>query len=96
MATGYSINKPRAEREVLEIWENEGGGPRQHQDYRFNSIGEDYQRHTGAIMPIGTSGKPNEFPHAMLLRASKHAKSITGQTLVVFGEQTLPQSVFVV
>lgn len=96
MATGYYIQKRGAEKEALERWENEGGRLVQNHDYILDSIGEEYRRHNDQVMQIRTLGKRDEVSHLKLFFASDKAKSITGQTVVVDGERSLPQSVFAV
>lgn len=43
-------------------------------------------------IPLGTAGEPDDIAFAMLYLASDQAKWITGQTLVVDGGMTLPES----
>ncbi|RYY82458.1 MAG: SDR family oxidoreductase [Comamonadaceae bacterium] len=43
-------------------------------------------------IPLGTAGEPDDVAFAMLYLASEQAKWITGQTLVVDGGMTLPES----
>ena len=43
-------------------------------------------------IPKGELGEPNDIAHAMLYLASDEAKYVTGQTLVVDGGSTLPES----
>jgi 3-oxoacyl-[acyl-carrier protein] reductase len=45
-----------------------------------------------ACIPIGKIGVPEDIAHAMLFLASKEASYITGQTIVVDGGSTLPES----
>jgi 3-oxoacyl-[acyl-carrier protein] reductase len=59
----------------------------------LDSIGEDYLHRMEQAVPIGRLGEPYDIAHAMLFLASDEAKYITGQTLVVDGGQTLPESV---
>ncbi|HKS30053.1 MAG TPA: 3-oxoacyl-ACP reductase FabG [Pyrinomonadaceae bacterium] len=59
----------------------------------LDSIGEDYLRRMEQAIPIGRLGEPDDIARAMLFLASDEAKYITGQTLVVDGGQTLPESV---
>jgi 3-oxoacyl-[acyl-carrier protein] reductase len=59
----------------------------------LDSIGEDHPRRMEQAIPIGRLGEPNDIAYAMLFLVSDEAKYITGQTLVVDGGQTLPESV---
>lgn len=93
MSTGYYIHKSSAEWEGVDRWENEGGRLGQNNDYILDSIGEDYRRHMDQVMPIGSVGKRDQIPYAMFLVSDK-AKSMTGHSLGVDSERTLPQSVF--
>ena len=45
-----------------------------------------------ACIPIGKLGAPSDIANAMLFLASKEAAYITGQTIVVDGGSTLPES----
>jgi NAD(P)-dependent dehydrogenase (short-subunit alcohol dehydrogenase family) len=93
MTVDYYIREPRDEWEAVGRWENEGGRLRQNHDLSLDSIGEDYLRRMEQAIPIGRLGEPNDIDHAMLFLASGEAKYITGQTLIVGGGQTLPESV---
>jgi 3-oxoacyl-[acyl-carrier protein] reductase len=62
----------------------------------LDDIGEDYLRRMEQSIPLGRLGKPEDVAHAMLFLASHEANYITGQTLVVDGGQTLPESIDVV
>jgi 3-oxoacyl-[acyl-carrier protein] reductase len=55
-------------------------------------VGADYLRRMEASIPLGYLGEPEDIAHAMLFLASEEARYITGQTLVVDGGQTLPES----
>jgi 3-oxoacyl-[acyl-carrier protein] reductase len=55
-------------------------------------VGPDYLRKMEASIPLGYLGEPEDVAHAMLFLASDEARYITGQTLVVDGGQTLPES----
>lgn len=59
----------------------------------LDSIGEDYLRRMEQAIPMGKLGEPEDIARAMVFLASDDAKYITGQTLVVDGGQTLPESV---
>jgi len=93
MAADYYIRESGDEWEAVERWENEGGRLRQNHDLSLDSIGEDYLRRMEQAILVGRLGEPNDIAHAMLFLASDEAKYITGQTLVVGGRQTLPESV---
>ncbi|MDE2613161.1 MAG: SDR family oxidoreductase [Burkholderiales bacterium] len=43
-------------------------------------------------IPLGTAGAPDDIAYAMLFLASDEARWITGQTIVVDGGMTLPES----
>jgi len=43
-------------------------------------------------IPMGHMGEPNDIAYAMLFLASDEAKYITGQTIVIDGASTLPES----
>jgi 3-oxoacyl-[acyl-carrier protein] reductase len=58
----------------------------------LDDIGEDYLRRMEQSIPMGKLGDPEDIAYAMLFLASHEAKYITGQTLVVDGGQTLPES----
>ena len=58
----------------------------------LDDIGEDYLRRMEQSIPMGKLGDPEDVAYAMLFLASHEAKYITGQTLVVDGGQTLPES----
>ncbi len=59
----------------------------------LDDIGEDYLRRMEQSIPMGKLGDPEDVAYAMLFLASHEAKYITGQTLVVDGGQTLPESI---
>ena len=59
----------------------------------LDDIGEDYLRRMEQSIPMGRLGVPEEIGYAALFLASKEAEYITGQTLVVDGGQTLPESI---
>ena len=43
-------------------------------------------------IPLGRAGRPEDIAHALLFLASDEAEWITGQTIVVDGGATLPES----
>ena len=59
----------------------------------LTDVGADYLRRMEASIPLGHLGEPEDIAYAMLFLASEEARYITGQTLVVDGGQTLPESV---
>ena len=59
----------------------------------LDDVGEDYLRLMEKSIPLGKLGDPEDVAYAMLFLASHEAKYITGQTLVVDGGQTLPESI---
>ena len=59
----------------------------------LDDVGEDYLRLMEKSIPMGRLGDPEDVGYAMLFLASHEAKYITGQTLVVDGGQTLPESI---
>ncbi|WMC09408.1 3-oxoacyl-ACP reductase FabG [Oceanimonas pelagia] len=54
--------------------------------------GEDYLAQMKAAIPTHTLGTPDDIGHAVCFLASREARYITGQTLVVDGGQVLPES----
>ena len=59
----------------------------------LEDVGEDYLRLMEKSIPMGRLGDPEDIAYAMLFLASHEAQYITGQTLVVDGGQTLPESI---
>ncbi len=55
-------------------------------------LGEEYLATMTRAIPLGKLGDPEDVAHAMAFFASDEAGWITGQTLVVDGGQTLPES----
>src|SRR5262245_31502032 len=55
-------------------------------------LGQDYINATTASIPLKRLGTVEEIGHAVAFLASEEAGFITGQTLVVDGGQTLPES----
>ena len=62
----------------------------------METVGEDYIEMTEKCIPIGRLGDPEDVAYAMLFLATDESKYITGQTLVVDGGQTLPESILAV
>jgi len=59
----------------------------------LNDVGEDYLRRMEQSIPMARLGDPKDVAYAALFLASSEANYITGQTLVVDGGQTLPESI---
>ena len=59
----------------------------------LDDVGDDYLRLMEKSIPMGRLGDPEDVAYAMLFLASHEAKYITGQTLIVDGGQTLPESI---
>lgn len=55
-------------------------------------LGEEYLSKMTRAIPLGKLGDPDDIAYAMAFFASEEAGWITGQTLVVDGGQTLPES----
>jgi 3-oxoacyl-[acyl-carrier protein] reductase len=55
-------------------------------------LGHEYIHATTAAIPLKRLGTVEEVGHAVAFLASEEAGFITGQTLVVDGGQTLPES----
>ena len=58
----------------------------------LQGLGEDYLKTMAASIPLKRLGSVEDIGNAALFFASKEAGYITGQTLVVDGGQTLPES----
>lgn len=58
----------------------------------LDDLGEDYLAQMTASIPLGRLGKVEEIGAAALFLATDEAAYITGQTIVVDGGQTLPES----
>lgn len=59
----------------------------------LDDVGDEYLRRMVQAIPMGKLGTPEDIGYAMLFLASGEANYITGQTLVVDGGQTLPESI---
>ena len=59
----------------------------------LDDVGEEYLATMTRSIPMGRLGESEDIGYAMLFLASDEAKYITGQTLVVDGGQTLPESI---
>lgn len=55
-------------------------------------LGEDYLKAMTKAIPLGKLGDPEDVAYAMAFLAADEAGWITGQTLIVDGGQTLPES----
>lgn len=55
-------------------------------------LGEAYIKNQEQIIPMGNLGEPEDIAYAALFLASEEAKYITGQSIIVDGGQTLPES----
>lgn len=58
----------------------------------LEGLGQDYLDTMAASIPLGRLGSVEDIGHAVLFLASDEAGYITGQTIVVDGGQTLPES----
>lgn len=58
----------------------------------LEGLGQDYMQGMAAAVPLGRLGEVDDIGHAALFLASREAKYITGQTIIVDGGQILPES----
>ena len=58
----------------------------------LETLGEEALGRMAQFIPLADLGEPDDVAHAMLYLASDEARYITGQTLVVDGGSTLPES----
>jgi 3-oxoacyl-[acyl-carrier protein] reductase len=58
----------------------------------LEGLGADYMKGMAAAVPLGTLGDVEDIGHAALFLASREARYITGQTIIVDGGQILPES----
>ena len=58
----------------------------------METLGQEHIRGMQRSIPMGRLGDPEDIGYAALFFASPEAKYITGQTLIVDGGQTLPES----
>ncbi len=56
------------------------------------ALGEEYTRQAEATIPVGKLGVVEDIGYACLYLATDEASYVTGQTIVVDGGQTLPES----
>jgi 3-oxoacyl-[acyl-carrier protein] reductase len=59
----------------------------------FADLGREHERRMAAAIPMREFGDPEDVGWAVRFLASKEAKYITGQTLIIDGGQVLPESV---
>ena len=59
----------------------------------LDDVGEQYLERMKQCIPMARLGDPEDVGYAALFLASGEAKYITGQTIVVDGGQTLPESI---
>ncbi len=59
----------------------------------IQDLGDETLRRIKGCIPLGRLGRPEDIAHAALFLASDEAGFITGQTLIVDGGQSLPESV---
>lgn len=58
----------------------------------FGDLGPDHEQRMLAAIPLGVFGEPEDVGWAVRFLASPEARYITGQTLIIDGGQTLPES----
>jgi 3-oxoacyl-[acyl-carrier protein] reductase len=58
----------------------------------FDDLGPDHEQRMLAAIPLGAFGEPEDVGWALRFLASPEARYITGQTLIIDGGQTLPES----
>lgn len=58
----------------------------------FGDLGPEHERAMLAAIPVGILGQPEDVGWAVRFLASREARYITGQTLVIDGGQVLPES----
>jgi 3-oxoacyl-[acyl-carrier protein] reductase len=58
----------------------------------LDELGDEYRASMEASIPLGRLGEVEEIGAAALFLATDEAAYITGQTIVVDGGQTLPES----
>ncbi|MFF8104383.1 3-oxoacyl-ACP reductase FabG [Streptomyces sp. NPDC016640] len=58
----------------------------------LTGLGPDYLRRMAGSIPLGRLGETADVAHAVLFLASDEASFVTGQSLIVDGGQTLPES----
>lgn len=60
----------------------------------FDAMGAEHINNMVRAIPMGRLGTPEDIGHAILFLASNEASYITGQSLIIDGGQTLPESHF--
>lgn len=60
----------------------------------FNALGDEHVGNMLKAIPLGRLGTPEDVAQAALFLASKQADYITGQSIIVDGGQTLPETHF--
>jgi 3-oxoacyl-[acyl-carrier protein] reductase len=58
----------------------------------FGDLGHEHEQRMLAAIPLGMFGEPEDVGWALRFLASPEARYISGQTLIVDGGQTLPES----
>jgi len=58
----------------------------------FGELGPEHERAMLAAIPLGVFGEPEDVGWAVRFLASREARYITGQTLIIDGGQVLPES----
>jgi 3-oxoacyl-[acyl-carrier protein] reductase len=58
----------------------------------LSALGEEHTRRMVAAIPMGELVEPEDVGWAVRFLASREARRVTGQTLVVDGGQVLPES----
>lgn len=60
----------------------------------FDVLGSEHMNNMIRAIPLGRLGTPEDVAHGILFLASDEASYITGQSLIIDGGQTLPESHF--
>jgi 3-oxoacyl-[acyl-carrier protein] reductase len=60
----------------------------------LDALGSEHIQNMIKAIPLGRLGTPEDVAHAIMFLASKEASYITGQSLIIDGGQTLPESHF--
>jgi 3-oxoacyl-[acyl-carrier protein] reductase len=60
----------------------------------FEELGQEHIDNMIRAVPLGRLGTPGDVAHAILFLASEEASYITGQSIIIDGGQTLPESHF--
>lgn len=60
----------------------------------FEATGPEHINNMIRAIPLGRLGTPEDVAHAILFLSSKEANFITGQSIIIDGGQTLPESHF--